>query len=113
MSSHLERKFALLWKAHDGPLPLRHEVPFHPTRKWRFDFAHTASKVAIEIEGGTWARGAHSRGNGYAEDCEKYNAAAALGWTVFRLTGDMLTRTHLELVMDAIRERTKAEGVGA
>ena len=47
MSSHLERKFALLWKAHDGPLPLRHEVPFHPTRKWRFDFAHAASKVAI------------------------------------------------------------------
>lgn len=105
MSSHLERKFALLWKAHDGPLPLRHEVPFHPTRKWRFDFAHHTARVAIEIEGGTWSRGAHNRGRGYAEDCEKYNAAVLLGWSVFRLTSDMLTKDHLQPIMSLIRER--------
>lgn len=106
MSSHLERRFALLWKAHGGPLPLKHEVRFHPKRKWRFDFVHQRSKVAIEIEGGTWARGAHSRGRGYAEDCEKYNAATLLGWHVFRLTGDMLTLEHLRPIMELIHERT-------
>lgn len=28
------------------------EYRFHPTRKWRFDFAIPHIKVAIEIEGG-------------------------------------------------------------
>lgn len=65
-------------------------------RRWRFDFAHLDSRVAIEIEGGTWTNGAHSRGKHFAEDCEKYNAAVRSGWRVFRLTGEMITVPMLE-----------------
>ena len=66
------------------------EVRFHPKRKWRFDRAWPAKKVAIEIEGGTFVRGRHTRGIGYAKDCEKYNTAQKLGWKVYRFTTDMI-----------------------
>jgi very-short-patch-repair endonuclease len=60
------------------------------TRRWRFDYAWLDQKVAIEIEGGVFVRGAHTRGAHYTSDLEKYNAATALDWRVFRFTPDML-----------------------
>lgn len=62
------------------------EYRFHPTRRWRFDFAWRVEGVAVEIEGGTYVNGRHTRGEGFARDCEKYNAAAILGWKVLRFT---------------------------
>ena len=46
----------------------------------------------FELEGGTWTGGRHTRGTGFRDDCEKYNAAGAFGWRVFRLTGESLKR---------------------
>lgn len=66
------------------------EWRFHPVRKWRFDFAYPALMVAVEIEGGTWSGGRHTRGDGYEKDCEKYNTAALMGWKVIRLTTGMI-----------------------
>jgi len=66
------------------------EYVFHPTRKWRFDWAMPEAKVAVEVEGGVWMGGGHTRGAGYSANLEKYNAAAALGWIVFRFTPKML-----------------------
>lgn len=76
------------------PLSVRHmlpadglaEVKFHPTRKWRFDFAWPQHRVALEIEGGAWSRGRHTRGRGFIADLEKYNEAACRGWIVIRTT---------------------------
>ena len=59
------------------PEPVR-EFKFHPTRRWRFDFAWPDHKVAAEVEGGTWTGGRHTRGSGFEKDCHKYNAAAGL-----------------------------------
>lgn len=66
------------------------EHRFHPTRRWRFDYALPSMNIAVEIEGATWAGGRHVTGAGYAKDCEKYNEAALLGWTVLRFTSDMI-----------------------
>lgn len=66
------------------------EHRFHPERLWRFDLAWIEGKVALEIEGGTWTGGRHSRGAGLKNDCYKYNAAQAAGWIVIRATTDML-----------------------
>ena len=33
------------------------EYQFHPTRKWRLDFAWPELWLGIEIQGSTWARG--------------------------------------------------------
>jgi Uncharacterized protein conserved in bacteria len=66
------------------------EWRFHPTRRWRFDFAWPAQRVAVEIDGGQWASG----GGRHATDAdrEKLNAAAAHGWRVLRFSREMLER---------------------
>jgi very-short-patch-repair endonuclease len=60
------------------------EYRFDIQRRWRFDFAWPSQKLAVEIEGGVWSRGRHTRGAGYVADLEKYNAATLLGWQVLR-----------------------------
>ena len=92
-----ENRFLMLWKACGGP-PLEREYRFAKDRKWRFDFAHPLSGVAIEVEGGTWSGGRHTRGSGYAADCEKYNEAAMSGWAVLRLTSEMITHEQVNRI---------------
>ena len=71
-------------------VPPKRQYKFHPKRKWLFDFAWPDKIVAAECEGGIWVKGAHVRGGHFQEDCQKYNAAALLGWRVFRFTADMI-----------------------
>ena len=66
------------------------EYRFDTLRRWKFDFAYPEKKIAIECEGGTWVSGRHSRGSGFAKDCEKYNAATVQGWKVLRYTTSMI-----------------------
>jgi hypothetical protein len=88
--SPLEKRFCLTWLAVQGPaLVVEHR--FDSKRRWRFDFAHVASRTAIELEGGVWTGGRHTRGAGFQKDCEKYLAATLNGWTVFRLTRGMVS----------------------
>ena len=82
--SALEAQFSLVLLAHGLKDNFEREYRFHPERKWRFDFADPVNKVAVEIDGGVFGNGRHSRGAGFRSDCEKLNAAAALGWRVFR-----------------------------
>lgn len=64
--------------------PVR-EHRFHPTRRWRFDFAWPEAKLAVEVEGGIFVTGRHSRGAGMLADMEKYAEATLLGWRVLRV----------------------------
>lgn len=66
------------------------EYRFAPPRRWRFDFAWPDHKVALEVEGGVWTEGRHTRGAGFLGDMEKYNEAACLGWRIVRVTPDDL-----------------------
>lgn len=91
--------FTVVAKAYG--LKLHPEFRFHPKKRWRFDFALPEHKIAIEVEGGTWSNGRHTRGAGYRKDCEKYNAANVLGWHVLRYTTDMLRDDPEQPVRDA------------
>ena len=71
-------------------IPFVPEYRFHPTRKWRFDFAIPHLKIAIECEGGVYSGGRHTRGKGFEEDCVKYNEAIVLGWDVVRFSSGMI-----------------------
>lgn len=81
------------------------EYEFARPRRWRFDVAWPEQKVAIEIEGGSWIRGRHTRGKGYSDDCEKYNEAAFKGWAVFRFTTSQLTPEALLRVVQFLGQR--------
>lgn len=65
------------------PVP---EYRFHPKRRWRFDYAWPLQKLALEIEGGIWTEGRHTRGAGALADLEKYSEAAILGWRIIYCT---------------------------
>ena len=71
------------------PAPIR-EYRFHPTRRWRSDFAWINYRLLVEIEGGVWTQGRHTRGTGYQSDIEKYNTAQLEGWIVLRFTPSMV-----------------------
>lgn len=81
------------------------EYKFHATRKWRFDYCWPDFRIAVEIEGGIWTRGRHTRGSGALGDMEKYNEATALGWKLFRFTPEQLktgeAQTFIKRVLDA------------
>jgi very-short-patch-repair endonuclease len=66
------------------------EYRFCPGRLWRFDFAWPDVALAVELEGGHWTNGRHTRGGGFEADCEKYSTAAAMGWRIIRATGEQV-----------------------
>lgn len=90
--SRLEDTFALHVRAHGLDEGMTREHRFHPKRRWRFDFCWPDQKLAVEVEGGTWGGGRHTRGAGYEADCEKYAEAMCLGWRVLRVTGTQVKR---------------------
>ena len=87
--SSLETALALQIRALNLPEP-EQEFRFHKTRRWRFDFAWPELMLAVEVEGGTFSNGRHSRGKGFEEDCIKYGSAMELGWNIYRCTGGMV-----------------------
>jgi len=66
-------------------LPVTEEFKFHPKRRWRFDYCIESKMIAIEIEGGVWIKGRHTRPQGFINDMEKYNTATAMGYSVIRI----------------------------
>jgi hypothetical protein len=88
-------------------IPFEREFAFAKElgRKWRADFAiHESDGVEawigphrgpayagiapllVEIDGGGFVAGRHTRGEGFEKDAEKASAAAILGYRVIRLT---------------------------
>ena len=99
-------------------IDVQKEYVFHPTRKFRFDYAILDKKIAIEQEGGVFKKrkyvdkrtgelitttgGRHNSATGFLNDIEKYNAATLLGWRVFRVTPEkLLTSETLNLIKQA------------
>ena len=89
--SALEEKFFELWLQLNPDLLLAREVRLIPTRRFRFDFVHPESRVAIEIQGGTYSRRklGHNSGSGIRRDYEKSFLVQIEGWNVFHLDCNM------------------------
>ena len=84
------------------------EYMFHHTRKWRFDFAFVKEKVAVEVQGGIYTKGAHVRGRGYEKDREKTNEASLMGWIVIEVTPKHIKNGQaIGWVIDILKERRK------
>ena len=80
-----------IWLETEYPGEFIREFRFHPTRRWRFDFAHGTQLFAIEVEGLLYNRqGAHQTPAGVNRDCTKQAEAMLLGWRVLRVTPQMM-----------------------
>lgn len=88
------------------------EFKFHPTRKWRFDFAIPDLKIAIEIDGGLFIYGRHNHAVSMIKDYEKFNSAAALGWVVLKFIPSQLDKVAtLDLIRNTVMLRRKEKSV--
>lgn len=90
------------------------EFYFSIERAYRFDYsipvAHDSKvlKIAIEQEGGIWAKGnsGHSSGTGIQRDMDKNNLALSQGWVIIRRTPDQLfTMETINLIKSVIKQR--------
>jgi len=83
--------------------PAVKEHRFHPVRRWRFDYAWPDRKIALEVEGGVFTGGRHSRGAGMIADMQKYNTAALLGWRVLRVVPrDLAKLATAQMLVEAM-----------
>lgn len=97
----------LAWQIRVAKLPEpEREFRFAVTRRWRFDFAWPAKRVAVECEGGIWSRGRHVRPKGYEADLEKHNAAMLGGWLLLRFSREMITSGEaLRMIEEGLSKR--------
>ena len=99
----------------DLPVPER-EYRFHPTRRWRLDFAFPERHIAAEVDGGTWMQTTRGRSAGHAHparmkaDNEKRNAARAMGWRVFQFTGQQVEQGEALEVLRCVLVGNGGEG---
>lgn len=94
--------FARLCVAEGLPEPIQ-EYRFDTERKWRLDYCWPQYRLALEVEGGVWVRGRHTRGAGFVKDQEKYNAWAVRGGRLLRVLPDTLaTGATLDMIREAI-----------
>ena len=84
------------------------EYRFHPTRKWRFDFAWPDWKIAVECDGMAWQAGG-GRHNTDA-DREKINTATSMGWSVLRFSGFQIRNNPMWCV-DMVQTAFKSKGI--
>lgn len=99
-----ELEMMLVTRLERAGLPLGEgQYRFVPGRLYRFDRAYPSQMVAVEIQGGVWVNGAHSRGSGVERDCVKLSIAAALGWRVLPISKAMIESGQaVELIRQAL-----------
>lgn len=111
--SDLEDAFEHWWSLLGDATPYKRQYKFHPTQNYAADFAFPDEMLLVEIEGGIWIRGAHSRGSGVMKDIKRQNAATKLGWAMLRIPGhhvngsdvDANVATHIDDILTVLKLR--------
>ena len=84
---------ALQIRAAKLPAPER-EQRLIPGRQFRCDFVWRDQRLVLEVDGGTWAGGRHTRGSGFQRDCEKTNLLTLEGYRGLRVTEGQVRKGH-------------------
>ena len=98
MRQRFARQFEAAWQLCGGP-ELETEHYFDPTRQWHSDYLHRPTMTLIELEGGAYSGGRHTRAKGFVEDCFKYNSATLLGYRLIRIATGMATPHYLSQII--------------
>lgn len=78
------------------------EHRFHQDRRWRLDLYVPDHALGVELHGGTWTGGRHTRGYGFQRDREKMNAAIEAGIRVLEYTADDVRKGTAALQIERI-----------
>jgi very-short-patch-repair endonuclease len=84
-------------------IPFSRQFKICDERNWTSDFYINCEPlpILIEVEGGTaFGLSRHSKGDGYENDCRKYNTAILLGFRLLRFTTKQVKSGH---AIDIIR----------
>lgn len=101
--SHGNAVFAAFLSAAGLPAPIA-EYQFHPTRRWRLDYCWRAELVALEVQGGIFRQGRHTRGTALLAEWEKLNTAAGLGYRfIFVQPRDLCTAATASFLRAALK----------
>lgn len=107
--SDLEKAFARAWlqwcPGIPAPVTQFSEIPpwldyLHEVRKkakprsrpWRADFCWPAQRIVLEVQGGAFSGGRHTRGVGFSTDMQKSLLLQSSGWLFLALTADMISQ---------------------
>ena len=102
--SKLEALLASHIHAAGLPAPER-EAVLVPNRRYRADFAWSDEglRLVVEVQGGTFRGGRHTRGAGYESDCEKLALLTLQGYRVLWVTGRQVRSGQaLRWIQDAL-----------
>lgn len=108
--SKLEAKVASDLKALGLMDGCERQYRFHPERRWLVDFAWPMFSIvkgippiALEVNGGTYSHGSHSRGPRQRGDYEKWSELSLRGWTLILVDSkDVKEGVHVERVLMAM-----------
>lgn len=90
---------------HGLPTPTL-QVALIPGRRFRWDVVFPEQKVAVELQGGVFANGRHTRGAGFESDCEKAALGQIAGYICLSLTPGMVeSGLALTLIEQALHAR--------
>ena len=96
------KTFLAALRSAEIPSPVA-EFKFHPIRRWRFDYAWLDQRVYLEINGGIFVGGRHSRGASLLKEWEKIAAATAMGYRpLFCQPRDICSAKTLDAIRDAL-----------
>jgi len=80
-------------------IPFKREIKLVEGRRFRWDFV--ISDLAIELQGGVWTAGKHTRGKGYQNDCIKMRLAIMAGYKpVHFVTGEVMDGTAIKWITE-------------
>lgn len=105
MASKLEERMLTLLTELAPEIAVVREYTAIEGRRFRFDFWLPDYAILIEVQGGTYNGGRHTRGVGMDADCEKSRLAQMLGYDVLCYTGKQITKENVQELVDYARAK--------
>lgn len=87
-----------LCQADGWPVPVA-EVRLIPSRRFRCDFVWSDHRLVLEVQGGVFVAGRHSRGIGQVRDMEKFNLLTLAGYRLLQVTPKQVTDGTLRALL--------------
>jgi very-short-patch-repair endonuclease len=85
--------------------PYGREVRFHPERQFRADFLWgRPAMLMVEVDGGTYSQGRHTRGEGFEKDRKKDHLAALLGYCPLHFTAKQVKSEYAADIIETYLE---------